>query len=95
MTTPTTPTPLVVLRASVMTEAQYDAERAELRRLYGNSDTEAVAKRDQSMALLFHRSGWTQEQLATKERMSQPWVVYRLRFGRFLNFIATEFGIPP
>ena len=89
MTTPTTPTPLVVLRASVMTEAQYDAERAELRRLYGNSDTGAIAKRDQSMALLFHRSGWTQEQLATKERMSQPWVVYRLRFGRFLNFTAT------
>ena len=79
----------MVLRASVMTEAQYDAERAELRRLYGDSDTEAIAKRDQAMALLFHRSGWTQEQLAAKERMSQPWVVYRLRFGRFLNFIAT------
>jgi hypothetical protein len=32
--------------------------------LYGESSVEAAAKRDQALALLFARSGWTQEQLA-------------------------------
>lgn len=41
------------------------------------------------MADLFIRSGWTQEELAAKEGKGQTWVVYRLRFGRFLNFITT------
>jgi len=37
----------------------------------------------------FYRSGWTQEEVAKKESKTQPWVVYRMRFGRFLNFITT------
>jgi len=41
-----------------------------------------------AFANLFHRSGWTQEQLAKKEGKSQPWIVVRLRFGRFLKFIT-------
>src|SRR5262245_56778888 len=69
-----------------MTEAEYDAERAKLRELYGESSAEASAKRDQAMALLFRRSGWTQEQLARKEGKTQQWIAYRLRFGRFLHF---------
>lgn len=72
-----------------MTEAMYDAERARLRQLYGDSDAEAAAKRDQALAALFCMSGWTQEKLAKKEGMSQPWIVCRLRFGRFLSFITT------
>jgi hypothetical protein len=50
---------------------------------------DAGAKWDQQLALLFARSGWTQEQLAEKERKIQRWVSYRLTFGRFLNFSTT------
>jgi hypothetical protein len=72
-----------------MSEQEYEAERERLRATYGDSNVEAAAKRDQALAALFHRSGWTQEELARKEEKTQPWVVYRLRFGRFLNFITT------
>jgi|SRR5215475_1435956 len=72
-----------------LTDVQYDQQREELRRLYGDSNVEAVAKRDQALAELFHRSGWTQERLAQKEGKAQSWVAQRLRFGRFLNFITT------
>jgi hypothetical protein len=71
-----------------MSEFEYDQERARLRELYGDNSAEAAAKRDQAMADLFRRSGWTQEKLAAKESKSQNWVSYRLRFGRFLNFIT-------
>jgi len=71
-----------------MTDAEYEFERQRLRDTYGDSSVEAAAKRDQAMALLFIRSGWTQEKLAQKEAIAQSWVNYRLRFGRFLNFIT-------
>ena len=71
---------------AVMTEAQYDAARAELAALYGNTLNEMVARRDQALARLFARSGWTQEKIAKKEGKSQSWVSYRLVFGRFLEF---------
>jgi hypothetical protein len=48
-----------------------------------------AAKRDQAMAILFDRSGWTQEELADKEGKSQDWAALRLRFGRFWNFTTT------
>jgi hypothetical protein len=47
---------------------------------------EANAKREQALAVLFYRSGWTQEELAKKEGKSVSWMSYRLVFGRFLNF---------
>jgi hypothetical protein len=72
-----------------MDEATYEAERSRLRELYGETSKEANAKREQALATLFFRSGWTQEQLAAKEGKSQQWVVTRLRFGRFLNFTTT------
>lgn len=72
----------------VMTEAEYDAERARLHDLYGDTLQEMVARRDQALAHLFARSGWTQEKLAEKEGKSQFWVSKRLLFGRFLSFIA-------
>jgi hypothetical protein len=81
-----------------MTEAEYEKERARLRDLHGDSPVQAAAKRDQAMALLFARSGWTQEELARKEDKGQAWIALRLRFGRFLNFNTTDVvnaeGIP-
>jgi hypothetical protein len=61
---------------------------ARLRELYDESSVEAAAKRDQALAQLFARSGWTQEELARKESKTQQWVAYRIRFGRFLHFIT-------
>jgi hypothetical protein len=74
-------------------EQRYDEERAKFVALYGENDKEAQAKRDQALAMLFYRSGWTQERLAEKEGKGQTWVVQRLRFGRFLNFIATAINL--
>ena len=42
-----------------------------------------------ALALLFARSGWTQEELAAKEGKNQSWVTRRLRFGRFLHFLPS------
>lgn len=72
-----------------MLERDYDRERAELSALYGESGTAAAAKREQALAMLFYRSGWTQEKLAEKEGRSEGWVCQTLRFGNFLNFLTT------
>jgi hypothetical protein len=69
-------------------DAEYDRERHRLRELYGDKRGDAAAKYDQALAVLFYRSGWTQEQLAKKEGKSQPAIVCALRFGRFLSFIT-------
>jgi hypothetical protein len=80
-----------------MTAAEYDAERARLTATYGESSAQAAAKRDQALARLFARSGWTQQELADREGKSQDWVSLRLRFGRFLNFTTTVVNseLPP
>jgi hypothetical protein len=44
------------------------------------------ARWDQSLAKLFTRSGWTQEELAKAERVNQKTISRLLLFGRFLNF---------
>ncbi len=87
------PATITNLRPGHMTEAEFDLERKKLRELYGDSSTEAGAKRDQALAVLFYKSGWTQEELAEKEAKTRQWVAYRLRFGRFLNF-ATAVANP-
>lgn len=74
---------------SVLTDAEYDAAKAEFIATYGTSNAEAAALRDQALARLFHRSGWTQEKLAAKEGKSPQWIFQRLLFGRFLNFSTT------
>ena len=79
---------VVQFSAGRMTCEQYERERQQLRDAYGDSAREASAKRDQALALLFAKSGWTQEELAQKEDKGQPWVCYRLRFDRFLNIIT-------
>ena len=72
-----------------MSAADYERERTALRETYGDSSTEAAAKRDQALAKLFYRSGWTQEDLAKRESKSQKWIDFHMRFGRFLNFSTT------
>lgn len=72
-----------------MSVADYERERATLRETYGESSTEAAAKRDQALAKLFYRSQWTQEELAEKEGQSQQRIGQSIRFGRFLNFTTT------
>jgi len=74
---------------SVMTDAEYDRAKAEFLAVYGASSAEAKALRDQALARIFVRSGWTQEKLAAKEGKSHDWISVRLRFGRFLNFSTT------
>lgn len=75
----------VVTLHNRMTEADYEAERAALRATYGDDKYEADAMRVRALAMLFARSGWTQEDLAEKEGKSQTWVAQNLLFGRFLN----------
>lgn len=77
---------IVPLHSSRMSEAEYDAERAKLRAAYGDTAGEANGRREQELAALFYRSGWTQEELAEKEGMSRQWVLQRVLFGRFLDF---------
>jgi transcriptional regulator with XRE-family HTH domain len=74
-----------------MDEAEYDRERARLRETYGDLSKSgtfvaAAARAEQALALLFERSGWTQQELATKEGKSRPYIDKLLRFGRFLAF---------
>lgn len=68
-----------------MTIEQYRQERAKLAR----DEAGAVTRWEQELALLFERSGLTQEELAKEEGKGQSWVAYQLRFGRFLSFTTT------
>jgi hypothetical protein len=82
-----------VLRSAQMSEEEYNRERASLTRaFYGDSSIQATAKGDQALAILFCRSGWTEEQLAKKEGKPHQWVSNRMRFGRFLNFANSLAG---
>jgi len=69
-----------------MSDAEYESERQRLRDTYGETKKAAGVRWEQELALLFYRSGWTQEKLAEKEGKSQRWISYQLQFGRFLNF---------
>jgi hypothetical protein len=82
-----------MLTTSRMTTTEYELERAKLRETYGDNANEAGIKREQALALLFYRSGWTQQELANKEGKSQQNIARALRFGRFLNF--TPSGVFP
>jgi hypothetical protein len=68
-------------------EQRYDEERAKLVALYGENDAEALAKRDQALANLFWRCGWTQDKLAEREKKDRSWITRRVLFGRFLRFV--------
>ena len=69
-----------------LTREQYAAEKATIEQTYGANAKEAGALRDQALAALYHRSGWTQQELADVEGCSREKVTKRLLFGRFLGF---------
>jgi len=77
------------IHAARLSAHEYKTERDAIRERYGESSTEAVARRDQALAKLFHRSGWTQAELAKAEGKTQQWVSYHTLFGRFLSFTTT------
>src|ERR1700738_4646023 len=74
-------------RAIQMIEQEHEQERAKLGDAHGDRSREIAAKRDQALAILFYRSGWSEERLAKKEDSTHQWVSDRMRFGRFLNFV--------
>ena len=76
--------------AKRMTEAEYRLQRAEIRATYGDTAAERTGSFDQTLATLFYRSGWMQEQLATAEGKSTFWISKRLLFGRFLGFLSVD-----
>lgn len=69
-----------------MTADQYQAERQQIEATYGANASEANGLREQALAALYHRTGWTQVELAKVEGKSQQRVAQWLRFGSFLAF---------
>lgn len=78
---------VIPLTSRRMSETDYDRERQRIRDLFGDSRSDAGTRWEQALAQLFWRSGWTQEELASKEGKSKSWISQRLIFGRFLTFV--------
>lgn len=78
-----------VVTLGKMTAAQYDAERERIRETYGDKAGEAIGLREQALASLYRRSGWTQEELAEKEKLAASHMAKKLRFGRFLEICSS------
>lgn len=80
-------------KAGAMSATEYERQRKEIDATYpkgGKGQKVNInALRDQALAQLAHRSGWTQEQLAEVEGVSQQQIARRMRFGRFLEFTPT------
>jgi transcriptional regulator with XRE-family HTH domain len=82
--TPTNVTPWP--RSNRMTPEEYEAERGRIRETYGENRRDAGVRFEQALARLFHVSGWTQEELAKKEKKSRAMISRWILFGRFLDF---------
>ena len=55
----------------MMTHTEFDAAYARLVAMHGCTARDASGKRAQAFAKLYVESGWTQEALAEKEKMSR------------------------
>lgn len=73
-----------------MTVEEFCAERDRIRVTYGDGTRTPQAKRDQELARLYDKSRWTQRALAEIESIASSYTCYRLRFGRFLNWLLTN-----
>jgi hypothetical protein len=69
-----------------MTEAEYDRERAKI----AKTKAEAGVRWEQELAALFHRSGWSGDELARKEGKGSSVISRLLKFGQFLSFLETQ-----
>ena len=94
-----------------MSEQQFDARLTVIEDQTRARQERVDGYRDQHMARLFVDSGWSQEELAAHlakrwgKEVTQQWVSYHLRFGRFLSFFTTSgcedeapgarFNLPP
>lgn len=74
----------MMLTSTQMTEAEFDAKRQEL-----GHRKHTGARWDQELARLYARSGWTQERLAKKEKVTHQRISQWQLFGRFLEFATT------
>lgn len=80
---------VMALAPRKMTAEQYQAEKQQLLATYGENKSEANGLREQALAALYHRTGWTQNELAKVEGVSQQHVGRWLLFGAFLAFTPT------
>jgi hypothetical protein len=75
-----------------MTEPEFDARIKQIDEGYASRREGAEAYRDQEVSKLFTECKWTQEAIAKEMGQTQPWVAYRLRFGRYLENITSGYN---
>jgi hypothetical protein len=81
-----------ILSENTMTEPEFDARIKQIDKGYAGKREGAEAYRDQELARLFIECKWTQEKIAQEMGRTQPWVTYRLRFGRYLEIITRSYN---
>jgi hypothetical protein len=85
-------------KSNQMSTADYDRRRAEIEKSLDDAHDrfeQDNARYEQELSKLFIASGWTQEKLAKKEGMSQPYTSQLLRFGRFMEYCNCNISITP
>jgi len=79
----------------MMTEQDFDLKLRHIEEQYQAKSETVRAYHDQELARLFGECGWDQECIRERffkvmgRRISQPYVSQRLKFGAFLNYIAS------
>jgi hypothetical protein len=80
----------------MMSKEQFDARLDAIEKATKAKEERAKGYRDQALAKLFVKSGWSQRELAEHlgrrwgKEVSREWVTKRLLFGRFLTFFGTS-----
>lgn len=80
----------------MMSEDQFKTKLTHIDEQAGALQERVDGYRDQELAKLFIECEWSQEEIAGKlskhwdKEVTQQWVSYRLRFGRFISFFTTS-----